>query len=230
MSKNERPLRRELAGERLGQRLAGDDVAPDRDDPAAERRRHAVRVAVGRHEHVAGEDRPALGLDDEPAVGLAPDRRAPAPLVEVGAGPIGGRRRGPRSSVPGGAGRSRGRPARRSRRPSRSRSRIRSRGTTVGLDAHDGEALPGVLELLDVRRRVGQLQVAGLAEVAVDRLVGDQPLDGLVAVERLAIERPAGLLAVARDQLARAPLVAGVDDPAVAGRAPRSRASRPRAA
>ena len=57
-----------------------------------------------------------------------------------------------------------------------------------------------------------------LAEVAVDRLVGDQPLDGLVAVERLAVERPPGLLAVALDQLARTPLVARVDDAAVARR------------
>ena len=90
----------------------------------------------------------------------------------------------------------------------------------AGLDAHEGEVLPGVLELPDVRWCVRQLEVADLAEVAVDRLVGDQPLDGLVAVEGLAIERPPGVLAVAGDQLARAPLVAGMDDPAVPGRRP----------
>ena len=45
-----------------------------------------VRVAVGGDEHVAGEDRAALRLDDEPAVGLAPDRPGADALVQVGAG------------------------------------------------------------------------------------------------------------------------------------------------
>ena len=65
-----------------------------------------------------------------------------------------------------------------------------------------------------------QLEVADLAERAVDRLVGDEPLDRLVALEGVAIERAAGLLAVAFDQLAGTPLVARMDDPAVAGRGP----------
>ena len=85
-------------------------------------------------------------------------------------------------------------------------SRIRSRGTNVGLDARSTARLaPRVLELVDVRRRVRELEVADLAEVAVDRLVGDQPLDRLVAVERLAVERPAGLLAVAARRSSRGP-------------------------
>ena len=86
------------------------------------------------------------------------------------------------------------------------------------LDADRRQIPLSMLKLLDVRRRVGELEMADLAEVAVDRLVGDQPLDGLVAIERLAVERSPGVVAVAPDQLARAPLVAGVDDPAVPGR------------
>ena len=38
-----------------------------------------------------------------------------------------------------------------------------------------------MLELGQVRGRVRELEVADLAEVAVDGLVGDQPLDELVA-------------------------------------------------
>ena len=72
----------------------------------------------------------------------------------------------------------------------------------VALDADEGEALAGVLQLGHVRGRVGELEVADLAEVAVDGLVGDQPLDRLVAVERLLVERAAGVLAVAPDELA----------------------------
>ena len=76
-----------------------------------------------------------------------------------------------------------------------------------------------------MRRRIRELEVAAFAEVAVDRFLGDQPLDRLVAVEGLAVERVARLLAVALDQLARAVLVAGMDDPAVARR--RAPAERP---
>ena len=57
--------------------------------------------------------------------------------------------------------------------------------------------------------------MADLAEVAIDRLLDDQPLDELVRVERLLVERPAGLRSVALDELAGAPLVAGMDDAAV---------------
>ena len=68
---------------------------------------------------------------------------------------------------------------------------MRSRGTIVELDTDRGEALAGMLELGHVRRRVGELEVADLAEVAVDRLLGDQALDELVGVERLAVQRRA---------------------------------------
>ena len=64
--------------------------------------RDAVGVAVRGDEHVAREDRAARRLDDEPPVGLAPDRPSPAP-------PRAGRRRrdrrprpARRSSGPGG--------------------------------------------------------------------------------------------------------------------------------
>ena len=77
------PARRELGDEVVRQRLGGDDVAPDRDDPAPERRCDAVRVAVRGDEHVAGEDRPTLGLDREPAVRLTPHGPRPDALVEV---------------------------------------------------------------------------------------------------------------------------------------------------
>ena len=72
-----------------------------------------------------------------------------------------------------------------------------------------------MLELGDVRRRVSELEVAAFAEVAVDRLLGDEPFHQLVGVERLAVERLARLLTVALDQLPGAPLVAGMDDAAV---------------
>ena len=85
-------------------------------------------------------------------------------------------------------------------------------------DPDERQAVAGVLELRDVARGVGQLQVAHLAELAVDRVLVDEPLDRLVAVERLLVQRPAGVLAVALDEVAGAPLVAGVDDAAVAGR------------
>ena len=97
-------------------------------------------------------------------------------------------------------------------------SRIRSRGTTVDVTPTEARLVARMLELGDVRRRIRELEVADLAEVAIDRLVGDEPLHQVVRVERLAVERRAGLLAVALDELAGAPLVAGVDDAAVPGR------------
>src|SRR5206468_824595 len=71
-------------------------------------------------------------------------------------------------------------------------------------------------------RRPGRIQIATLPELAVDSLVGDHALDELIAVHRFAEQRPARVLAVALDELVGAPLVARVDDPAVARRAPES--------
>ena len=86
------------------------------------------------------------------------------------------------------------------------------------LDPHRGQAVALLREARHVRLRERELEVTALAEITVDRLVGDEPFDGLVAVERLAVERAARLRAVPPDQLARTPLVAGMDDAAVAGR------------
>ena len=83
-------------------------------------------------------------------------------------------------------------------------------------DPDEGQAVTGVLELRDVARGVGQLQVAHLPELALDRVLVDEPLHGLVPVERLLVQRPSGVLAVARDEVPGAPLVPGVDDAAVA--------------
>ena len=172
------------------ERLAGDDVRADGDDPPTERRHDPVRVAVRGHEHVAGLDRPARRLDDEPPVGLAPDRvGARAPSCRLAPARIGGggqpgevapgmeQRRCPRRRAP--------RSTRRCRSPRGSGRAARP----CDDDADRGEAVAGVLELGDVRRGVRELEVTDLAEVAVDRLVGDQPLDELVRVERLAVER-----------------------------------------
>jgi hypothetical protein len=67
---------------------------------------------------------------------------------------------------------------------------------------------------------VGQLEVPVLAELGVDPLARDQVAHVGVGVERLAVQRPALLLAVAPDQRLGAPLVARVDDPAVPGARP----------
>ena len=81
-----------------------------------------------------------------------------------------------------------------------------------------------MLELGRVCRRVGELEVADLPEVAIDGLLVDQPLHELSGIERLPVERLAGIDPVALDELAGAPLVAGVDDAAVPrGRAPSQR-------
>ena len=77
-----------------------------------------------------------------------------------------------------------------------------------------------MLELGRMGRRIGELEVADLPEVAIDGLLVDQPLHELVGIERLPVERLAGLDPVALDELAGAPFVAGVDDAAV----PRRRA------
>ena len=218
MSKKARPLGDSSRDQVVGERLGGDDVAPDRDDPAAQRRRDAVGVAVRGDEDVARPDRAAVGLDDEAAVRLAPDRPRANALVQVRAGAIG------RGGQPGEIAARVDQAAARARRARRGRRRCRSprgrcsRGTII-----DSTPIAARLARCCSRWTMcsagpGELEVAALAEVAVDRLLRDQPLDGLVAVERVLVERRPELLAVALDQLARAPLVARVDDPAVAGR------------
>src|SRR4051812_19414141 len=87
-------------------------------------------------------------------------------------------------------------------------------------DAPRRHALPELGETPNVRRRVCQLDVARLPELAVDPLLADQTLDGLERRERVVVERRAGRLTVASDELARAPLVPGMDDAAVPGRGP----------
>ena len=89
MSKNARPLGEMSRDQLLGQWLAGDDVAADRDDPPAQRRCDAVGVAVRGDEDVPGQDRAALRLDDEPTVRLAADPASADALVQVRAGAIG---------------------------------------------------------------------------------------------------------------------------------------------
>ena len=74
-----------------------------------------------------------------------------------------------------------------------------------------------MLEVVHVGGGVRQLERAVLAPVAVDRLLGDQPANEVEGVERVPVERGAGLVAVAAEQVGRAPLVAGVDDAAVPG-------------
>ena len=178
----------------------------------------AVRVAVRGDEHVAGEDRAAARsrrrTGRRPGAGSCVARTpscrsAPARSAAAAS---------PAKYLPGWSRPPPARRGRRSRRPTRSPRAAARAGRASRSTPDDASAVAGVLELLDVRRRVGELEVAALAELAVDRLVGDEPLDGLVAVEGLAVQRPAGLVAVALDQLARAPLVAGMDDPAVARR------------
>ncbi len=82
-------VRRELAGEILGQRLGRDDVTADRNDPAPQVRGDAVRIAIRGDEDVRAEDRSAIRLDDEPVIGLAPNRARPDALVELRPGPLG---------------------------------------------------------------------------------------------------------------------------------------------
>jgi len=170
-----------------------------------------------------GENRAALGLDDEATVGLATDRPRPDALLQVGAGTIG------RGGQPGEVATGMEEAAPREDEPAVVRVRADLLADPLarddrGLDAHGREALTLVLEPGDVRWCIRQFDVTDLAEVAGDRLFGDEPLDGLVAIERLAIEGAAGVGAVALDQLGRPPFVAGVDDPAVArGSAPPER-------
>ena len=73
-------------------------------------------------------------------------------------------------------------------------------------------------EVVRVRGGPGKVEEAALAELARDLLIVDQLLDQSVGVERLAIERAARVVAVALEQLGRAPLVARVHDSAIPGR------------
>ena len=82
----------------------------------------------------------------------------------------------------------------------------------LALDAHEGEPVTGVLQLRNVRRSVGELQVADLTELAIDLLVRDEALDGLIAVQRLLIQRSSGVVAVARDEFLGAPFASSLTD------------------
>ncbi len=93
-------------------------------------------------------------------------------------------------------------------------------GHERAFDAGVGQGPLGLPERPDVRRSIGELEVTMLDEVRLDLLVEDQLLEIPVAVERLAEQRPAGLVAVALDELVGGPFVTGMDDAAVArGRA-----------
>ena len=212
-------LGRQLVREVGRERLARDDVAADRDDPSPESRGDPVRVPVGRHEHVPREDRAPVALHDEAAIGLSTDRPGSHALVEVGPGPVGG------GGQPGEV-------------PTRveEAAALDHECAVVGVGAdlladlgarHDRRRHPhrcqarlGVLELGDMRWRIRELEVADLAEVAIDGLIGDEPLDQRVGVERLAVQSATRGLAEPLQQVGRPPLVPGVHDAAVAGRCP----------
>ncbi len=194
MSKNARPLGDSSCDQVLGERLAGDDVAADRDDPAAKRRRDPVGVAVRGDEDVARPDRPALRVHGEAAVGLAPDRPRPDALVQVRAGAIGGGGQ-PREVAAGME-----EPAPRHDEAAVVRVGADLLADLVTRDHRRGDADRRqarllLLEVDHVLAGPGELEVAAFAEVAVDRLLGDQALDRLVAVERVLVERRPELLA-----------------------------------
>ena len=222
MSKNARPFGESSCGQVLGQRLGGDDVAPDRDDPAAERGHDAVRVAVRGDDDVLREDRAAVGLDDEAAVRLAPDRRRPDALVEVGAGAVGARPTSPAKYLPGWS-----RPPRRDDEAAVVEASVPISSREPLLAARTSPRSPnrasvstGVARGRPRARRPGEIEVAALAELAVDGLVGDQPLDERRSASMVSRkQRPGRSPRRSARRAPRAPLVAGVDDPAVAGRA-----------
>ena len=150
----ERPaLGRDVPDQVIGERLAGDDVAADRDDPPAQRRGDAVGVAVGGDDDVAGEDRAALGLDDEPAVRLAPDGSRPDAVRGGRPRPDPPRRPGRRSSGPGGAARCPARRAPRGRRRCRSPRGCARAGASTPRRPTDARLLALVLEPGHVRLR-----------------------------------------------------------------------------
>ena len=168
------PGRRQLVGEIRRERLGGDDVAPDRHDPAADARGGAVRVPVRRDEDVPGEDRAPARLDHEPPVALAPDPEDRRPLVEIGAGPLG---------EPDEAGEPLGRmedPAGIDRQAAVVGVRPDLLAEAVlrddlGTGAELGERLGLMREVLEVARRPGQLEPAAGPELGIDAVVPDEP-------------------------------------------------------
>jgi hypothetical protein len=167
----------------------------------------------------ADQDRATFGLNGEPAVSLSADGSCASVLVEVGASSFGRPHQ------------AREVPARVQERAVRhdQRAEVRIAADLLadgvarddrGLDTHGGQTRLGVMQLLDVGWRVGELEVANLAEIAIDRLVDDQALDGGVAIEGFLVQEQTGFRAVTPNQLRRAPLVAGMHDAAIArGRA-----------
>jgi hypothetical protein len=189
------------------------------------RRRSAIRVAVRGDEHVAGMDRPALGLHDEPTVGLPADRPDARPLVQLGARllgqadeagePLAGMEQAARVDREAAVVRRRSDLIREPVARDHAR-RDAPRSADVGLG----------LELLGVRAGRGELHVAVEPQLGLDPGVEDRPFEELGRFDRVAVQLHGELRAVALDQGARAPLVARVRDAAVAGRG--TPAERPR--
>jgi hypothetical protein len=168
---------------------------------------------------VVRHDRAAVRLDDDPAVALRSERPRADAAVEVGTGRLGQRHeaREPLARVEQSAALD-GQAGREGVGPDLGTQVLAA--NHARLDAHEREAVARVVEVGHVAVPVGELEVAVLAEVRVDAVARDRVADVLIALERLAEQRAAALLAVAPDQLARPPLVARMDDPAV----PRARA------
>ena len=229
MSKNARPFGESSACQLLGEWLGRDDVAADRDDPPAQRRHERRRCSRSsrrrRPSRGSRRDRSRRRSGRRPGGGSsrartpswrsAPARSAaatsPAKYLPGWSSPLAG---DGEPAVVRVAADLLAQPLARHER---------------GLDAERGEGLGRPRQVVGMRRRVGEVEVAALAELAVDRLVGDQPLDERVGVERLAEQRRARSPRRSARSAPRAPLVAGMDDAAVAGRAAEARASRPRA-
>ncbi len=108
-----------------------------------------------------------------PPVGLAADRPSPDAFVEIGAGAL--RRRDEPAEVLARV----EEPAQRDGEPAVVRVRPDLlveplAGHERGLDTERGEGLGGRDEVVRMRWRIGEVEVAALAELAVDRLVGDE--------------------------------------------------------
>src|SRR5919197_4740025 len=217
-------IRRELAGQVFGEWRGRDDVAADRQDPATQARDEAVGVAVGRDEDLAGLDPPARRFDHEFLLSGAAQGDGSCSFVEARARAL---RRGHEPGEPlawvenAGTG-------------GEERSVIR-RAADLRHDVSLGDDRRGnagrlqaalrLLEVMQVGRGIRELEVPALPKLAVDLLVRDHLLEELVPVERLAVQGAAPLPAIAAHELGRTPLVARMDNAAVARRrAPAERA------